>query len=257
VDTAARIPVLDGRAPPVVRLADNRRILCASPMYLAEHGEPETLDDLARHKVIAADNQSPWRLTGPGGPIEQIAATAAVSVQTVYNAVGNKAVIAGAVYDATLVGHDHPVVITERPTFREVLAERSARRCLARYAQFGREHAERVAPLLVSFVAEAGNADLRTLVERIEQQRAEGASAVAHHIAARFGLSPDRTVDEAADILWTLTAPETTNRLVRQRGWTWDRYESWLADTMCHSLLARKRQALPRVANGSSSDRRV
>ena len=70
VDVAIRISVLDERDPSVVRLADNRRILCASPLYLAEHDEPQTLDDLARHRVIAAENQSPWRLSGPNGPIE-------------------------------------------------------------------------------------------------------------------------------------------------------------------------------------------
>ena len=135
--------------------------------------------------------------------IEQIAATAAVSVQTVYNAVGNKAVIAGAVYDATLVGHDHPVVITERPTFREGLAERSARRCLARYAQFGREHAERVAPLLVSYVAESAS-HRRTLraVARPHRRRGGRHPVDTHRTrddqpsrpAARLDLGPLRIV---------------------------------------------------------------
>ncbi len=43
-------------------LAANRRILCASPAYLAAHGTPEKNADLSRHRLLAADGQLPWRL---------------------------------------------------------------------------------------------------------------------------------------------------------------------------------------------------
>jgi hypothetical protein len=58
-------------------------------------------------------------------------------------------------------------------------------------------------------------------------------------VADRFGLAPGLTVDEAADILWTLTGPETMIRLVRRRGWTWDRYETWLAAAMADGIVGR------------------
>lgn len=51
-----------------VRLASNRRVLCAAPAYVAEHGEPRTLRDLSNHRLLAAAGQSPWRLQGPAGP---------------------------------------------------------------------------------------------------------------------------------------------------------------------------------------------
>lgn len=35
------------------KLADNRRLLCAAPRYLARHGEPRTPADLAQHNVIS------------------------------------------------------------------------------------------------------------------------------------------------------------------------------------------------------------
>lgn len=43
-------------------LAANRRILCASPAYLAAHGTPEKIADLSRHRLLAAEGQLPWRL---------------------------------------------------------------------------------------------------------------------------------------------------------------------------------------------------
>lgn len=43
-------------------LGENRRILCASPSYLDDHGVPRRIDDLPGHKLLAADGQLPWRL---------------------------------------------------------------------------------------------------------------------------------------------------------------------------------------------------
>ncbi|MGU3457096.1 LysR family transcriptional regulator [Brevundimonas sp. M1A4_2e] len=69
VDVAVRIGSYEAADPLMHRLAPNRRVLCASPAYLAEHGAPQTLDDLRRHAQLAADNQSTWRLEGPEGPV--------------------------------------------------------------------------------------------------------------------------------------------------------------------------------------------
>ncbi len=40
-----------------IKLAANRRVVCASPSYLARRGRPETLDDLARHNCLAFNLQ--------------------------------------------------------------------------------------------------------------------------------------------------------------------------------------------------------
>jgi len=40
----------------------------------------------------------------------------------------------------------------------------------------------------------------------------------------------------AIDSFWVLTAPELYDRLVRQRGWTPDDYEHWLASAMIAAL---------------------
>jgi DNA-binding transcriptional LysR family regulator len=66
IDLAIRIT--DAVAPPFdgVRLAPNRRLLCAAPAYLATTAMPATPADLARHHLLAADGQLPWRLASPG-----------------------------------------------------------------------------------------------------------------------------------------------------------------------------------------------
>lgn len=65
-DLAIRIGELPDSSLVAKRLAPNHRVLCASPAYLARHGTPETLPDLARH-VLLAHNTDHWRLEGPSG----------------------------------------------------------------------------------------------------------------------------------------------------------------------------------------------
>jgi DNA-binding transcriptional LysR family regulator len=66
---AVRIGTLDDSSRIARRLAPNRRLLCASPDYLAEHGAPETLADLDRHRLQTTTIQSEWHLDGPDGPV--------------------------------------------------------------------------------------------------------------------------------------------------------------------------------------------
>jgi DNA-binding transcriptional LysR family regulator len=67
-DLAIRIADLADSSLVARRLAPNHRLLCASPAYLAAQGVPETLGDLARHRLLA-HNTDFWRLEGPEGPV--------------------------------------------------------------------------------------------------------------------------------------------------------------------------------------------
>jgi DNA-binding transcriptional LysR family regulator len=51
------------------RLAPNRRLLCASPAYLKQHGAPARVQDLRRHRLLAAEGQLPWRLHSKNGTL--------------------------------------------------------------------------------------------------------------------------------------------------------------------------------------------
>lgn len=51
------------------KLATVRRLLCASPDYIQEHGTPKTLEDLKHHHCLPAHNNESWRLVGPQGPV--------------------------------------------------------------------------------------------------------------------------------------------------------------------------------------------
>jgi DNA-binding transcriptional LysR family regulator len=53
VDVAIRIASLSDSSLVGVKLADNQRVLVATPAYLKRHGTPRTLDDLGRHNCLA------------------------------------------------------------------------------------------------------------------------------------------------------------------------------------------------------------
>ncbi|KKC25130.1 LysR family transcriptional regulator [Sphingomonas sp. SRS2] len=69
IDVAIRIATEPTGSLSAHRLAENHRILCAAPAYLAGHGVPTTIADLADHRLLAAVHQLPWRLEGPDGPV--------------------------------------------------------------------------------------------------------------------------------------------------------------------------------------------
>src|SRR3546814_15163611 len=76
---AVRIGTLPDSSFIAQRLAPNRRMLCATPGYIADHGEPHELAGLASHRLLAASHQTPWRLHGPEGavvlPVESVIRT--------------------------------------------------------------------------------------------------------------------------------------------------------------------------------------
>jgi DNA-binding transcriptional LysR family regulator len=70
-DLAIRIGALRDSSLVSQRLANNRRVLCASPAYLRLHGKPKTPADLERHECLiqvgSQGRHEVWRLTDGNG----------------------------------------------------------------------------------------------------------------------------------------------------------------------------------------------
>ncbi|MDP3589184.1 MAG: LysR family transcriptional regulator [Methylobacter sp.] len=58
-DVGIRIGELPDSSMKAIRVGSIRRVVCASPAYLARHGAPEKPSDLANHLVVAASAVSP------------------------------------------------------------------------------------------------------------------------------------------------------------------------------------------------------
>jgi DNA-binding transcriptional LysR family regulator len=71
IDVAVRIADLSDSSLLAIRVAEVRRVLVASPAYLAARGVPAEVSDLLKHDLIAFDNfalNSEWRFTPSGRP---------------------------------------------------------------------------------------------------------------------------------------------------------------------------------------------
>lgn len=66
-DVVVRIGELEDSSMVARRLAPNRRVFCAAPEYLEKFGEPELLEDLQDHRLVAASSQIEWKVEGPDG----------------------------------------------------------------------------------------------------------------------------------------------------------------------------------------------
>ncbi|MEM9591713.1 MAG: substrate binding domain-containing protein, partial [Pseudomonadota bacterium] len=96
-DVALRNLALADSSLKARKLADDKRILCASPGYLGRHGTPQRPDDLSRHQLIGFRHSSPRPLVGHGGESAQFDPSQADCRMVVDDGLSQKiATIAGA-----------------------------------------------------------------------------------------------------------------------------------------------------------------
>lgn len=73
IDVAIRIGPLSDSELVARRIATFSLWPCASPAYLAEHGTPRTVRDLATHRVIAhVDRRAVWRFKTKSGAVQEV-----------------------------------------------------------------------------------------------------------------------------------------------------------------------------------------
>ncbi len=71
VDVAVRIGDLPDSSMQAIRVGQVRRVICAAPSYLAQHGQPDIPQALASHRTILASTVTPspdWRFLEGGEP---------------------------------------------------------------------------------------------------------------------------------------------------------------------------------------------
>ena len=71
VDVGVRIGELPDSSMQAIRVGRMRLLICATPAYLTEHGEPKSPEDLEKHMIIAASgatSTSEWRISSQGTP---------------------------------------------------------------------------------------------------------------------------------------------------------------------------------------------
>jgi AcrR family transcriptional regulator len=171
--------------------------------------------------------------------LDQVAARAGVAVQTVYFHFRNKRTILKEVMDVLAVGDDAPVPLLDRSWVQQARDEPVARRALGTWLENSRLIYGRVAPML-SVVRDAAGADPEAAEQwRVSQrQRYTAHRSLAEMLAAKAdGLRPGVSVEQAADIIFTLASPEVYLLLTAERGWSPQQWQDWVTTAIAQAVL--------------------
>jgi AcrR family transcriptional regulator len=191
-----------------------------------------------RHAVLDAARALFAEHGYAGSSIAAIAARAGVAVDTVYAAAGRKPALLRELVETSLSGTDQAVPAEQRDYVLRMRAAPSARQKIEIYAAAVSEIGIRLAPIHRALAeASVSDRDCAALRAEIDARRANNMRLLAADLRATGDLRPDLTDDEVADIVWSMNAPEYRALLVGARGWSAERFGTWLADAWTRLLL--------------------
>lgn len=170
--------------------------------------------------------------------VDAVARAAGVSRKTVFTAVGGKLDLLRTALDWAVAGDDEPVMLEERESMRAMLALEDPQRLVREWVRMLADIDRRVGPLTAALEIAAGSdPEAADLVAQSSQQRLAGARTVVRRLTALGALRPGLRRDAAVDIAWLASDAVLYDRMVRTRGWSHGRFETWLADNLCWQLL--------------------
>jgi len=168
-----------------------------------------------------------------GTTMEMIAQEAGVAVETVYATFRTKRAVLARVMDVAVVGDEAPVPLLEREGPRAVREARDRSEQFRIFSRTIREIMERVGPIFeVMRAAALHEAEIRALLDEYLQKRHVGMQHFVQAIVVNGPLRPGLSVEEATDVVWTVTSAEVHRLFTRDRSWSGDRYERWLRETL-------------------------
>jgi AcrR family transcriptional regulator len=175
-----------------------------------------------------------------GTTLAAVAQAAGVVVETIYRGFGGKPALLKAVVESAVASGAAraQIPVEQRPAVRAVADDPDPPSQLQRYAATQPGIHARIGPLMrVLAAAAATDGELAEVLHEMEERRLSGMGRLAQSLADNGGLRPDLSPDETRDLLWTLNSHAVYDQLVNQRGWTPQRYQTWLTETLIQSLL--------------------
>jgi len=170
-----------------------------------------------------------------GTSMAAIAEQAGVSVESVYGHFGSKRVLLGELFRGAVRGQD-AAPVSEQRVPKSLAAVADQREQLRIFAADISPRLERAAPLVAVLACAArSDPELARLLTTLHADRLRNLAVLVAALAHNGPLSLEE--DEAGESAWALTSPELYQLLVRERGWTRERYEGWLADSLAKLLL--------------------
>ena len=186
-----------------------------------------------RRRIVGAADQLLRTKGFSGMTIEAVAKRAHVSVPTVYAIFKSKTGILKALLDQSMFGPDYDEVVRYARSATD--PETRLRRAAAVARQIRSAQSAAFELMRGAGVVAPELANLERHRERLRYDREESVITLLRESGKlRTELSHQTT----RDIFWMLTGGDVYRMLVRERGWSPQQYQDWLADTLVKLLLA-------------------
>lgn len=169
--------------------------------------------------------------------IEAIAKRAQVSVPTVYAHFKSKTGILTALLDQSMFGSGYDEVVRQAQIATDPETRLRLSAAVARQIRSSQSAAFDL--LRGAGVVAPELAKLQRNRECLRYEREEGVIAF---LLKSGKLRPELSRRTARDIFWMFTGGDVYRMLVRERGWSPQKYQHWLADTLVKLLLAHPRE---------------
>ena len=170
--------------------------------------------------------------------IAAVAEHAGVAVQTVYASTKSKRDILKGIIDLAISGEDEEAPVQASSRWQEIEAEPDPRTKLRKLAGLHRDICVREAPAFAIMADAAGSdPEIRTLMHEMADHRYQDHYRLAKTLQQTGYIRPDLSSRRAADIVSALANEQTYLALVRDRRWSTEDYEDWLADQLIAALL--------------------
>jgi AcrR family transcriptional regulator len=170
--------------------------------------------------------------------MEAIAERADVAVETVYSRFRNKANLLDAILEPSIVGVTDGRDLFALPEIAEIRQCRDQRGQIRLLARFSRGILERSATAhRILRSAAASDPKAAELQRRDAKRRGDGQRIYIDMLLTSGPLRAGLTADDAATTYSALSNPNSYALLVGERGWTADKFEQWLGDSLTLLLL--------------------
>jgi AcrR family transcriptional regulator len=185
-----------------------------------------------RRRIIEATRKLLQSEGYAGMTIEAISQRAGVSAQSVYAIFKSKTGILIELLDQATFGADYEEAV------RKALSARDPESRLRLAAPIARQiHDAQSATFDLMRGAGVVAPELAKLEQQRESLRYERQERMIISLRHAGRIRPGVEQGTARDIFWMLTGRDVYRMLVRERGWSSQKYQDWLADTLVHSLL--------------------
>jgi TetR/AcrR family transcriptional regulator of autoinduction and epiphytic fitness len=177
----------------------------------------------AAHRLFVANGYAATSL-------REVAEEAQVGEQTVYRVFGNKPGLMRAVILSAVSGDVEGTAGRDMEEFmRDVTSARSPLEAVRVIGAWSGATYERGAAELEEVVFAAAQADprLEDLAAFVRDERYKDVKALVATVVAETGPPPGMTIDDMADYIYAVWSGPVYRQLVKERGWTLEKYIQW------------------------------